>query len=110
MECGKVITDGEIEGMCQEAVVIYPDARVEVLRKTTINVGLRPGLELFEYFFSIDSLQRVLSSGQNPLRTMKKAFYLTNNLFMPPRFLNYSIFFSSESLRYLAVKRMEAEG
>jgi hypothetical protein len=68
-----------------------------------------PVLELFENFFCIDCAQRVLSSAQNPARTMKKTFYLTNNLFIPLRFLNYSIFFSLENLRYLAVKRMEAQ-
>lgn len=86
----------------------YADVRVGVLRITTTNVCLRPGPELFESFFCIDSVHRVLSVAQNPVRTKKKAFYLTNNLFMSLRFLNYSVFFSSESFRYLAVKRMEA--
>jgi hypothetical protein len=99
----------EMEGMWQEAVVIYPDVRVEVLRIITTNVCLRSRLELFENFFCIDFVQRVLSLVQNSVRTMKRAFYLTNNLFIQLRFLNYSIFSSSESLRYLAVKGMEAQ-
>jgi hypothetical protein len=47
MTYGKAIVNDEREGIWQEAVVIYPDVRMELLRKTKTRC-LRPGLQLFE--------------------------------------------------------------